>query len=126
MDDDDVERAPHGRRRAPARPGRPVAAVRDHPPLLRTALLAMHGEILVGRWRPFTALQVLAPPEGFVWAGPAGRGATRPRGFDRFTRGEMRRRLGGLLPVMSARNAKSPAAPPADSRARRCSSRPRR
>ncbi|KAE8766063.1 hypothetical protein GB883_00010 [Georgenia thermotolerans] len=86
------------------------------------ALLAMHGEIRLGRWQPFTALQVLAPPMGYVWAARAGRGGLRVRGFDRYThgQGEMRWRLGGLVPVVAARDADVPAAPPGASPPRRC------
>ncbi|TRW46105.1 DUF6544 family protein [Georgenia yuyongxinii] len=75
-------------------------------PLARTALLAMHGEILVGRWLPFSALQVLAPT-GYVWAASAGSRFVRFRGFDRYTRGQgqMRWTVGGLLPAVSARDA---------------------
>ncbi|GAA1649283.1 hypothetical protein GCM10009790_33040 [Georgenia ruanii] len=36
-------------------------AITPGSPLPRTALLAMHGEILLGRWQPLTALQVLPP-----------------------------------------------------------------
>lgn len=71
-------------------------------PLRRTLLLAMHGEIRIGSWRPFTARQVIGP-DGFVWAAETG-GLLRVRGFDRYTdgEGEMRWRLLGLVPVMSA------------------------
>ncbi len=67
-------------------------------------LLAMHGEIRAGRWQLFSAVQVLASPRGFVWAATAGRRPLRIRGFDRYSRstGEMRWRLGGAVPVMSA------------------------
>lgn len=66
----------------------------------------MHGEIKVGRWRPFTAHQVLSP-EGFVWAATAGNFPMRIRGFDRCSSGtgEMRWKLAGIVPVMSASDA---------------------
>ncbi|MFS8585879.1 MAG: DUF6544 family protein, partial [Acidimicrobiia bacterium] len=82
-------------------------AIEPGTPLRRTALLAMQGEIRVGRWMPFTAAQVLAPPDGFVWAASAGRGPLRVRGFDRYADGEgdMRWALFGLVPVMSAGGA---------------------
>jgi len=63
----------------------------------------MHGEIKVGKWRPFTARQVLST-RGFVWAATAGRFPLRITGFDRCSSGsgEMRWRLMGVVPVMSA------------------------
>jgi hypothetical protein len=78
-------------------------AIAPGTPLRRSVQLTMHGEIRVGRWRPFSAAQVLAPPRGFVWAATAGRRPLRIRGFDRYSRatGEMRWRL-GAIPVMSA------------------------
>jgi hypothetical protein len=54
---------------------------------LRHAELLMHGEILVGRWRPFRAHQVLDPGDGFVWAATAGRGPLAIRGGDRYVDG---------------------------------------
>lgn len=79
-------------------------AVEPGTPLVRTLVLAMHGRILAGRWRPFRALQVLAPPGGFVWAASAGAGPARLRGFDRYTRGrgQMRWLVAGLVPVVAA------------------------
>jgi hypothetical protein len=73
-------------------------------PLRRSVQLTMHGQIRVGRWQPFSAVQVLAPPSGFVWAATAGRWPLRIRGFDRYSHatGEMRWRLLGAVPVMSA------------------------
>jgi hypothetical protein len=78
-------------------------AIAPGTPLRRSVQLTMHGEIRVGRWQPFSAAQVLAPPRGFVWAATAGRRPLRIRGFDRYSRatGEMRWRL-GAIPVMSA------------------------
>jgi hypothetical protein len=74
-------------------------------PLWQTGELVMAGEIRLGRsWRPFTARQVLAPPSGFVWAARARVAGLPVTGFDRFSAatGEMRWRLLGLLPVLSA------------------------
>ena len=73
-------------------------------PLARAARLTMQGEIRIGRWIGFTATQVLSLPDGFVWAASAGIGPLRITGFDRFTggTGEMRWRLMGRVPVMSA------------------------
>ena len=63
----------------------------------------MHGEIKVNTWQPFRADQVLSP-DGFVWSARAGRFPMRISGFDRFSRGsgEMRWKLAGLIPVMTA------------------------
>src|SRR3954469_9555658 len=39
---------------------------------LRTSVeLRMHGEIRLGAWRPFSAVQRLTPADGFVWAATA-------------------------------------------------------
>jgi hypothetical protein len=40
-------------------------------------MTAMHGQIKLGRWRPFTARQVLTPPDGYIWAATAGWPACR-------------------------------------------------
>jgi len=79
-------------------------AIASGTPLRRSVHLSMHGEIRAGRWQPFSAEQVLAPPRGFVWAATAGRRPLRIHGFDRYSHatGEMRWRLGGAIPVMSA------------------------
>jgi hypothetical protein len=76
-------------------------------PLRRSVELTMHGEIRIGRWVPFVAAQVLSAGSGYVWAAEAGRWPLSIRGYDRFSdgTGEMRWRLLGLLPVMSARDA---------------------
>jgi hypothetical protein len=64
----------------------------------------MRGEIRLGSWRPFTARQVLAPPLGFIWAAKARFFGLPVVGFDRLSSGsgQMRWRLGGLIPVLSA------------------------
>ena len=72
---------------------------------LRTTVeLDMHGEIRLGAWRTFSALQRLALDGGFVWAATARLLGLPIVGFDRYTRatGEMRWRLLGLIPVMSS------------------------
>jgi hypothetical protein len=78
-------------------------AIETGAPLRRVALLDMHGEIRIGRWQPFTARQLISP-SGFVWAARVGRWPLRIRGFDRYSRGtgELRWRLIGLVPVMTA------------------------
>jgi hypothetical protein len=73
-------------------------------PLRQTVELSMRGEIRIGAWRPFTARQVLAPPRGFVWAATARVLGVPVTGFDRLSSGsgQLRWRLGGLVPVLSA------------------------
>ena len=64
----------------------------------------MHGHIRLGSWRPFTATQVLAPPDGFIWAATARVLGLPISGYDRFSSGtgQMRWRLLGLVPVLTA------------------------
>ena len=73
-------------------------------PLARAAELRMHGEIFLGRWAGFTAVQRLTVSDGFVWAATARPFGLPVRGFDRWTHGtgEMRWRLFGAVPVASA------------------------
>jgi hypothetical protein len=76
-------------------------------PLRSAVELHMHGEIRLGAWRPFTAVQRLVPAGGFVWAATARLFGLPVTGFDRYTRGsgQMRWRLLDALPVMSAEGA---------------------
>jgi hypothetical protein len=89
-------------------PGAPVCAVAE---------LRMDGQIrLGGKWCPFAARQIIAPGRGFVWAARARVAGLPVSGFDRYLKadtvmrtaagtaaaGQMRWRLLGLLPVMSA------------------------
>jgi hypothetical protein len=66
--------------------------------------IRMHGEIRLGRWRPFTATQAVVPGAGYVWAARTRIGVIPVRGYDSFAhgRGEMRWRALGILPVASA------------------------
>lgn len=66
-------------------------------------LLRMAGQIRVGRWLPFQAVQVISS-EANVWAARAGWRALPITGFDRFAdgRGEMRWLLAGRIPLMRA------------------------
>ena len=79
-------------------------AIAPGTPLLRTAEIWMHGQIRLGDWRPFTAVQRLTPSGGFVWAATARLLGLPVVGFDRYTRGsgQMRWRLFNALPVMRA------------------------
>lgn len=78
-------------------------AVRPGAEGVRHAELAMHGEILAGRWRPFRARQVLEPGRAFTWSATAGRGPLAIRGSDRYAdgAGAMRWRVLGV-PVVRA------------------------
>ncbi len=79
-------------------------AIADGTLLVRSARLRMHGEIRLGRWAAFTAVQRLSVADGFVWAATARPFGLPVHGFDRWTRGtgETRWRLFGAVPVMSA------------------------
>lgn len=81
-----------------------AAALTPGAALRRRAELEMEGEIRLGTWRPFTARQLLAPPEGLVWAARARFGPLPVTGYDSLSAGagQMRWRLLGALPVMSA------------------------
>lgn len=72
--------------------------------LARAARLSMRGTIRIGAWRPFTAHQVIRPDVGFVWTARSRIAGLPVHGFDRYLdgAGEMRWRLAGLIPVMSA------------------------
>ena len=82
-------------------------AIAEGTPLATTACLRMYGHIRIGTWRPFTATQLLAPGVGFIWAATAKMAGLPVVGYDRYVdgTGEMRWRIGGLIPVMSARGA---------------------
>lgn len=84
-----------------------ASAVADGTPLARAVELHMHGEIFLGRWSPFTAVQRLSVDGGFVWAATARLLGLPVRGFDRWTSGtgEMRWRLFGAVPMASATGA---------------------
>jgi hypothetical protein len=63
----------------------------------------MHGEIKLGRWRPFTATQALVPDAGFVWAAHTRLGRLPVRGFDSYALGQgvLRWRMLGFVPLLS-------------------------
>jgi hypothetical protein len=79
-------------------------AITPGTPLWGSVEVAMHGEIRLGAWRRFTAAQVVAPPDGYIWAAKASFFGLPVVGYDRLSSGtaQMRWRLLGLLPVMSA------------------------
>jgi hypothetical protein len=79
-------------------------AIAPGTPLWQTAELSMHGQIRIGRWRPFTATQVISPPHGYIWAATARVAGLPVTGYDRLTvgSGEMRWRLLHILPLVTA------------------------
>jgi hypothetical protein len=66
--------------------------------------IQMHGTILLGRWRPFTAIQALVPDAGFVWAARTRIAGLPVRGYDSYALGQgaMRWRALGVVPLQSA------------------------
>jgi hypothetical protein len=79
-------------------------AIDEGTPLSRSVHLDMHGEIRIGRWAPFTAVQRMSVADGFVWAATARPLGLPVVGFDRWTRGTgaMRWRLFDAVPLISA------------------------
>jgi hypothetical protein len=73
-------------------------------PLARSVFLRTSGEIRLGRWAAFDAVQRSSVDGGFVWAATARPLGLPVVGFDRWTRGsgQMRWRLFGAVPVMTA------------------------
>lgn len=63
-------------------------AIEPGTPLTLGVQLAMHGQIRIGAWRPFTARQVLAAQRGFIWAARATVGRLPVTGFDRYVDGQ--------------------------------------
>ena len=78
-------------------------AIAPGTPLWSRAELAMHGQIKLGRWRPFTAHQVLTPPGGYIWAATTRLAGLPVTGYDRLGlgSGEMHWRLLRLIPVLN-------------------------
>ncbi|MFE7631400.1 DUF6544 family protein [Kocuria sp. NPDC057446] len=80
-------------------------AVPPGTPAWAVAELSMRGEIrLGGSWRAFSAQQIIAPGIGFVWAARTRVLGLPVGGYDRYGPGggELRWRLLGLVPVLSA------------------------
>jgi hypothetical protein len=78
-------------------------AIAPGTPLWSRAELTMHGQIKLGRWRPFTARQILTPPDGYIWAARTRLVGLPVTGYDRLASGggEMRWRLMRLIPVLN-------------------------
>lgn len=72
--------------------------------LVNALEVQMHGEILLGHWRAFTATEAIVPDAGFVWAAHTRLGGMSVRGFDSYALGQgvMRWRALGLVPLQSA------------------------
>ncbi|WP_298585694.1 DUF6920 family protein [uncultured Kocuria sp.] len=80
-------------------------AVPPGTPAWSAAELSMRGEIrLGGSWHAFSARQLIVPGTGFVWAARTRVLGLPVAGFDRYGPGggELRWRLLGLVPVLSA------------------------
>jgi hypothetical protein len=79
-------------------------AVTPGTPLASAVRLQMHGEIKLGKWRPFLAEEVIAWDHGFVWRARVKLAGLPVTGSDRWIdgRGSMRWKLLGLLPMMTA------------------------
>jgi len=67
----------------------------------------MRGEIKLDRWLPFEAQEVLHADRGMVWEATVKKGGLTIRGHDRLVdgQGEMKWKMLGLIPVMSAAGA---------------------
>jgi hypothetical protein len=79
-------------------------AITPGTPLWGSVEVVMSGEIRLGAWRRFTAAQVVAPPDGYIWAATASLFGLPVTGYDRLSSGtaQMRWRLLGVVPVMTA------------------------
>jgi len=82
-------------------------AVAPGTPIPQAVILEMEGRTRLLRWMPFRAVQVEVPAEGYVWAARAKVGPLSITGFDRYAdgAGEMRWRLPGGFPVLTASGA---------------------
>lgn len=81
--------------------------IADGSPLATSVQLQMVGVIKLGKWRPFTARQVIRIGHGFVWEAKVPIGFTFISGFDQLVdgNGEMNWKLHGLLKIMGLTGA---------------------
>jgi hypothetical protein len=88
----------------PARRWLSYAIAPGQPPADRV-LLAMHGTIRLGRWREFTARELISTDPAYLWSARSNIAGLPVRGYDRYSGGVGRSRwwLAGLVPVLSAR-----------------------
>jgi hypothetical protein len=79
-------------------------AIAPRTPLANAVRLRMHGEIKLGRWRPFEAEQVIAGSPAMIWTARTRLFGIPITGYDRYIdgNGEMRWKAMGILPFMSA------------------------
>lgn len=79
-------------------------AIEEGAVLARAVRLHMEGEIKLKNWAPFRAEQVITADGEMIWRASAHMGGLPISGYDRLLdgAGEMRWRLLGLIPVMSA------------------------
>lgn len=79
-------------------------AIAPGTPLASAVRLRMHGEIKLQGWLPFSAEQVIRRGRGMIWRATVRIKGLPIRGFDRLVdgEGEMRWKLLGLIPVMTA------------------------
>jgi hypothetical protein len=79
-------------------------AIAPGTPLASAVRLRMHGEIKLQGWLPFSAEQVIHWERGMIWRATVRMKGLPIRGFDRLLdgEGEMRWKLLGLVPVMTA------------------------
>ena len=80
-------------------------AINPGTPLAQSVRLTMHGRIRIGKWRSFTANQIIRPHEGYIWAATTHIAGLPITGYDRYTGGvgQMRWRLAGAIPIVSDR-----------------------
>jgi hypothetical protein len=79
-------------------------AIRPGARLASAVRLTMRGEIKLGKWRPFTAEEVLHRERGFIWAASVRMNGLPVRGADRLVDGEaeLRWKMLGLIPLVRA------------------------
>lgn len=75
--------------------------------LARAVRLRMHGEIKLKDWGPFSAEEVIRSDRGLIWQAAVRMKGLPVRGYDRFIdgAGEMRWKLLGLVPLITASGA---------------------
>jgi hypothetical protein len=79
-------------------------AITPGPPLLTAVEQVTHGQVNLGGWRSFTAVQRVSAVRGFVWSASLRRYGLPVVGFDRFSRytGQRRWRAFDAVPISTA------------------------
>ena len=82
-------------------------SIRAGAPLSRSVQLTMHGRIRIGKWRSFTATQIIKPGHGYIWAAKTRVAGMPVTGYDRYSggTGQMRWRLLRAIPLVSAQGS---------------------